>query len=81
MRALERKERENNLQLKEAREESDRYKAKYLQSESIKNECEVILADRERTTKDLQSEVKRMEEKIQDLNVQLSNQQKRVEFK
>jgi len=35
---MERKERENNLLLKESREEADRNKSKYLQAESNKNE-------------------------------------------
>lgn len=70
-----------NLQLKEAREESERNKAKYLQSETLKNESEIVLADRERSVKEALAEVKRLEEKAQDLNVQLGNQQKRVEFK
>lgn len=40
-----------------------------------------MLADRERSAKEAQAEVKRLEEKLQDASVQLANQQKRVEFK
>lgn len=40
-----------------------------------------MLADKERSVKEALGEVKRLEEKLQDLNVQLTNQQKRVEFK
>lgn len=56
---LERREREVNLQLKEAREEGDRNKNKYLQAESLKNEGEVVLAERERTLREQQAELKR----------------------
>ena len=51
MRHGERRERELTMQLKESKEEMDRTKSKYLQSESLKNESEVILADRDKTVK------------------------------
>ena len=69
------------MHLKEAKDEADRNKNRYLQSQSAKNEGEVILTDRERNIRELNSEVKRLTEKITDLNGQLTNQQKRVEFK
>ena len=69
------------MQLKQVREDVDRTKSKFLQSQSSKNEGEVIIADRDRTIKDLNLEIKRLEEKIQDTNAQLNNQVKRVEFK
>ena len=39
------------MQLKESKEEMDRTKSKYLQSESLKNESEVILADRDKNVR------------------------------
>lgn len=51
VRGLERREREVNLQLKEAKEEADRNRNKYLQAETARNEGEIALAERERTAK------------------------------
>jgi chromosome segregation ATPase len=51
IRMNERRERELTMQLKEVKEELDRTKSKYLQSESFKNEGEVVIAERDRTIK------------------------------
>lgn len=47
----ERREREMGIQLKEMKEDVERTKNKYLQSESLKNEGEVVIAEKDRSIK------------------------------
>lgn len=66
------------MTIKELKDEMERVRVKLTSCEGLRNEAEFSLQEKEKKLKDCQGEVKKLEERLGDVQIQLSTSQKRI---